>query len=459
LQEINNIENNDTDDSLDHLSMEELLDSVESLKSIHRGDIVEGVVVSTDSDGLIVNIGQKSEALVPINEMRTLEQNNMDTPKVGDSITAVVVKNESPKSPTIISIDKSLGERGWQDLQEKMDQNLSVDGTITGFNKGGLVIEVLGIQGFVPVSQLVTVPRDICKSFDNQDDSFDQAYADEIDKKKKEFLGKTITLKPIEVTRPKNRAILSEREAAKIEREKQKSEIISQLSVGEVKQGYIIGISSFGAFVDLGGADGLVHISELSWNTVKHPEDVVKIGQQVDVYILNVDEENNKIALSIKRLTPEPWETVSQNYTSGDIVQATITKITNFGAFAKIEDTVEGLIHISELTNEQISHPNEVVEEGQVINVKILRIEADRKRIGLSVSKVDDPESSDESTETTESSDESTETTESSDESTETTESSDESTETTESSDESTETTESSDEPTETAESSDKSTE
>ena len=204
---------------------------------------------------------------------------------------------------------------------------------------------------------------------------------------------KKITLKPIEVTRPKNRAILSEREAAKIQREKQKSEIISQLSIGEVRQGNIIGISSFGAFVDLGGADGLVHISELSWNTVKHPEDVVKIGQEVDVYILNVDHENNKIALSIKRLTPEPWETVSQNYQSGDIVQATVTKITNFGAFAKIEDTVEGLIHISELTNDQISHPNEVVEEGQVINVKILRIEADRKRIGLSVSKVDDPDS------------------------------------------------------------------
>ena len=194
----------------------------------------------------------------------------------------------------------------------------------------------------------------------------------------------------------------------------------------------------------------MTNISELSWNTVKHPEDVVKIGQEVDVYILNVDQENNKIALSIKRLTPEPWETVSQNYQSGDIVQATVTKITNFGAFAKIEDTVEGLIHISELTNDQISHPNEVVEEGQVINVKILRIEADRKRIGLSVSKVDDPDAPIETESSNDESGEPTEETESSNdesgEPTEETESSnDESGEPTESSnDESTEETESS---------------
>jgi small subunit ribosomal protein S1 len=391
LSELNNINDNQSDDSLDNLSMEELLDSIGVIKSIHRGDIVEGVVVSSDSDGLIVNIGQKSEALIPVNEMRTLEQNDLQSPKIGDSVSAIVVRYESSKSPTILSIDKSLGERGWQDLQDYMDKNLSLEASITGFNKGGLVVEVLGIQGFVPVSQLVTVPRDICKSYDIQDDEIEPVELVEIEKKKKQFLGHKITLKPIEVTRQKNRAILSEREAAKIEREKRKSEMIGQLSIGEVKKGTIIGISSFGAFVDLGGADGLVHISELSWNTVKHPEDVVKIGQDVDVYILNVDQENNKIALSIKRLTPEPWETVSQNYNSGDIVQATITKITNFGAFAKIEDTVEGLIHISELTNDQISHPNEVVEEGQVLNVKILRIEADRKRIGLSISKIDDP--------------------------------------------------------------------
>ena len=403
MYQSDNINDNQSDHSLDNLSMEELLDSIESIKSIHRGDIVEGVVVSSDTDGLIVNIGQKSEALIPVNEMRTLDQNDLQTPEVGDSVTALVVRNESSKSPTILSIDKSLGERGWQDLQDYMDKNSSLEGIITGFNKGGLVVEVLGIQGFVPVSQLVSVPRDICKSYDNQNDEIEPSELAEIDKKKKQFLGQKITLKPIEVTRPKNRAILSEREAVKIEREKQKSEIISQLSIGEVRKGNIIGISSFGAFVDLGGADGLVHISELSWNTVKHPEDVVKIGQDVDVYILNIDQENNKIALSIKRLTPEPWDTVSQNYNSGDIVQATITKITNFGAFAKIEDTVEGLIHISELTKEIISHPNEVVEEGQVLNVKILRIEADRKRIGLSVSKIDEPENSQESSADTDS--------------------------------------------------------
>ena len=193
MYELDNFNDDQSEDSLDNFTMEQLLDSVESLKTINRGDIVEGVVVSSDSDGLIVNIGQKSEALIPLSEMRTLPQNELEVPNVGDSVTAIVVKNESSKSPTILSIDKSLGERGWQDLQDNMDQNLSVEGTITGFNKGGLVVEVLGIQGFVPVSQLVTVPRDICKSFDNQDDQDDQIDPVEIEKKKKEFMGKKIT--------------------------------------------------------------------------------------------------------------------------------------------------------------------------------------------------------------------------------------------------------------------------
>ena len=168
--------------------------------------------------------------------------------------------------------------------------------------------------------------------------------------------------------------------------------MIQELTVGETRHGKVTGISSFGAFVDLGGADGLVHISELSWDSVNTPEDVVQVGDELDVYVLRVDAENKKIALSLRRLQPEPWETINERYQVGDIVEATVTKLTNFGAFARVEGSVEGLIHISELTSRMITHPREVVGEGDTIRLKILRIEPERRRLGLSLKEAQEEE-------------------------------------------------------------------
>ena len=194
-----------------------------------------------------------------------------------------------------------------------------------------------------------------------------------------------LQLKVLEVNRGRNRAIFSERQAIQEARNEQKARLISELTEGEVRHGKVTGISSFGAFVDLGGADGLIHISELSWTTVRTPEEVVHVGDELDVFVLRVDAVNRKIALSLRRLQPEPWVTINEHFQVGDIVDATVTKLTNFGAFARVEGSVEGLIHISELSSRVVNHPREVVHEGDALKVKVLRIEPERRRIGLSL--------------------------------------------------------------------------
>ena len=199
-------------------------------------------------------------------------------------------------------------------------------------------------------------------------------------------------MKVLEINRGRNRAILSERQAVQALRDERKAKLIKELTEGEVRRGKVTGISSFGAFVDLGGADGLIHISELSWSPVGSPDEVVKVGEEVDVYVLRVDAKNKKIALSLKRLHQEPWETINEHYQVGEIVEATVTKLTDFGAFARLEGSVEGLIHISELSGRVVSHPRDVVREGDDVRVKILRIEPERRRLGLSLKQAEEEE-------------------------------------------------------------------
>ena len=231
------------------------------------------------------------------------------------------------------------------------------------------------------MSQLITISRDLFK----QEPSEEGGASVSEDSIGKDLIGKTLTVKVLEVNRSRNRAIFSERSALQKQRDEQKAELIEKLEEGEVRKGIVTGISNFGAFVDLGGADGLIHISEMSWSMVGSPEDLVKVGEELDVYVLRIDRETMKIALSLRRLQPEPWETILERYQVGDVVDATVTKIANFGAFARLEDSIEGLIHITELSDAVITNPNEVVSEGQEIKVKILKIELERKRLGLSL--------------------------------------------------------------------------
>ena len=365
--------------------MGDLLDSYEPMKPHRRGDVVEGIVMRADTDGIFVNIGDKSEGIVPPAEMRTLEPEALQQLEVGDEIVTLVVRGESGDRGAVLSIDRAQGEKGWRVLEKALEMGSSLEGTVAGFNRGGAIVEVEGVQGFVPMSQLVTVGR---SGGEDAGAAEGETGEEPVKDPRDEDIGKVLQLKLLEVNRGRNRAILSERQALQEQRDEQKARLIEELTEGEVRHGKVTGISSFGAFVDLGGADGLIHVSEFSWSPIRAPEDVVKIGEEIDVYVLRVDAENKKIALSLRRLQPEPWETIEQRYKVGDLVDATVTKLTNFGAFARVEGvegSVEGLIHISELSSRMIGHPREVVSEGEAVKVKVLRIEPERRRLGLSL--------------------------------------------------------------------------
>ncbi len=400
------------DDLSDAQDMGELLDSMESMKPLRRGDVVEGLVMRADPDGILLNIGHKAEGIVPPGEMRSLGAEGLEKLQVGDEVVALVVRGETSEGAAVLSIDRAVGEIGWRTLDKARESGEQLEGRVLGFNRGGAIVEVEGVQGFVPMSQLVSVSRDNIRQARRADTREAQAEeqpeaggesAEEPGQPSGEAappspppppddIGKILPLKVLEVNRGRNRAILSERQALQSLRDERKARLIEELSVGEVRRGRVTGISPFGAFVDLGGADGLVHISELSWNTVRSPNEVVKVGDEVDVYVLRIDTENRKIALSLKRLQPEPWETIHERYQPGDIVDATVTKLTDFGAFARVEGSVEGLIHISEMASRVINHPREVVGEGDEVRLKILRIEPERRRLGLSLRQAEEEE-------------------------------------------------------------------
>ena len=363
--------------------MGELLDSMEPIKPLRRGDVVEGVVMRKDSDGILVNIGHKSEGVVQQREMRTLSADDQANIAVGDQIVTYVLRPETADNAAILSIDRALGEAGWRELEKLQDTNETVEGQILGFNKGGAIVDVQKVQGFVPMSQLVSISREIFREITDSDQD-SEALARRAELQERDT-GKVLQLKILEINRSRNRAIFSERQAVQEWRDAQKARLVQELKVGEVRSGEVTGISSFGAFVDLGGADGLIHISEMSWGPVAKPDDVVSIGDQINVYVLRVDIENRKIALSLRRLEPEPWETIHERLHVDDIVDAKITKLTNFGAFARVEGNIEGLIHISELSDRVIGHPREVVSEGDDVRLKVLRIEPERRRLGLSL--------------------------------------------------------------------------
>lgn len=374
----------DEDEESDIQDMGQLLDSMEPIKPLRRGEVVDGEVMGFSEDGgILVNIGHKSEGVVQQREMRSLSEEEYNNLGIGDKIITYVLRPESADNAAVLSIDRALGETGWRELEKCLEDNETVEGSILGFNKGGAIVDVRKVQGFVPMSQLVSVPRDIFR--DRSETEENPEAENRRMERQAEETGKTLQLKILEINRSRNRAIFSERQAVQEWRDAQKARLVEELQVGETRKGVVTGISSFGAFVDLGGADGLVHISEMSWGPVAKPDDVVSIGDELDVFVLRVDVENKKIALSLRRLEPEPWETIHERLHVDDIVDAQITKLTNFGAFARVEGNIEGLIHISELSDRVIGHPREVVQEGEDVKLKVLRIEPERRRLGLSL--------------------------------------------------------------------------
>lgn len=355
--------------------MEALLrDNDYAFRSVRRGETIEGTVVRVDQDEVLVDIGLKSEGVIPSREFfsDTEEQPPL---RVGDKTLVYVMQPEGSEGHAILSLRRARLERSWREIEELYNQSALLQAPVVDFNKGGLIVDVKGVRGFVPVSQVLDL-----RNISRQDGE-----SEEVAQTLQAMNGRRLPLKIIEINRTRNRLILSERAAVQEQRTLRKDELIDQLDAGQVRRGVVSNLTSFGAFIDLGGADGLVHVSELSYNRVNHPSEVLRVGQEVDVSVLSVDRESKKIALSLKKALPDPWNTVEERYRVGEVVSATITKLAKFGAFAKVEDGLEGLIHLSELTDAAVQDAAQVVQEGQQVNVKIIHINDQRRRLGLSV--------------------------------------------------------------------------
>ena len=356
----------DADDAA--FTMQNWLDSSTDFKTLRRGEVIEGSIMAIQRDGVIVDLGSKSEGVIPPHEMHSLGADPMSKVEVGEKVLVYVMQPESDQGQVTLSIDRARGERGWRVLQTRFEEGEAFDGEVTGFNKGGLLVNVEGVHAFVPLSQVVGVRPDV-----------------EGEGGLASAVGKQLRLKVIEINRRRNRVILSERAALQEWRSQQKDRLLAELKEGEVRKGRVSSVRSFGVFIDLGGADGLAHLSEVSWDRNKTPEEMYKIGDEVDVYVMKVDPETKKIALSLRRAQPEEWDLIVDKYQVGRVVPGMVTKLVTFGAFARIEGPVEGLIHVSELVDRRIAHPKEVVREGDLLPLKIVRIERDRHRLGLSL--------------------------------------------------------------------------
>jgi small subunit ribosomal protein S1 len=370
-QDVPEPRDNGTDDAEDLALMEQFLnDPAHDYRNLKYGDTVDGTVMRIDKDEILVDIGAKAEGIVPSREMQSLPPEDRAALHIGSELLVFVVQSEDKEGRAILSVDKARQEKSWRVLQSAFEKGDVISARVVNYNKGGLLVNLDGVRGFVPASQVNGISRG--PETQKQSDMARMVNTD-------------LQLKVIEINRNRNRLILSERQAVQEARETKKDELLSRLKEGDVRTGTVSSVCDFGAFVDIGGADGLVHLSEISWSRVKHPSEVLRPGDKVQVSILSVDHDRKRIALSIKRTQSEPWTRAGERYQLGQIVEGTITQLASFGAFARIEDGIEGLIHISEMGDERIQHPKEVVAEGDTVQARIIRIDPARKRMGLSL--------------------------------------------------------------------------
>jgi small subunit ribosomal protein S1 len=373
--------NNTPEEMEDFNEMAALLEKSASPINIKRGDVVEGVIVRIDQDEILVDIGLKSEGVLSTKELPATGYGSFNELHLNDKVLVYVIQPETQDGHALLSLKRANAERQWRIAEEQYKNGELLKARVIDYNKGGLIVDVAGIRGFVPISQILNLKREEVAS---------GGESQETAAKLQSMKDKELQLKIIEINRARNRLILSERLAVQEWRQRRREELLDELKPGEVRRGVVSNLANFGAFVDLGGADGLVHISQLAWSRVNHPSEVLHVGQEVEVQVLSVDKDKKKIALSIKRAEVDPWTTVEQRYTPGQVVTGVITKIAPFGAFARIEDGIEGLIHLSELTPGM--DPKQTLHEGVPLQLRILRIDAERRRLGLSLRQADEPD-------------------------------------------------------------------
>src|SRR6187455_3273662 len=336
--------------------------------TINEGEVVHGTVVRVDKDEVLVDIGYKSEGVIPVSELSIRRSvNPADEVGVGDQIDALVMTKEDAEGRLMLSKKRAGFEIAWKRIEQAAETGDPVEGKVIEVVKGGLILD-LGVRGFLPAS-LVDIRR-----------------VQDLD----EFMGTELRCKVIELNRSRNNVVLSRRAVLEDERKEQRQQILDRLNPGDIVDGTISNIVDFGAFVDLNGMDGLIHISELSWSHVNHPSEVLEIGQEVKVKVLDIDRDRQRISLGLKQTQSDPWQQVVEAYKQEDVVQGKVTKVVTFGAFVEIMPGVEGLVHISELAQHHVENPREIVSQGDVVNVKIIEVDADRRRLSLSLKRVEE---------------------------------------------------------------------
>jgi small subunit ribosomal protein S1 len=360
-------------------TMEALLKEEEyDYRQPERGDVLPGIVMSVGQEGVIVDVGLKREGIVPPNDLERLDKQSRSEIKAGDEIYVYVLRPRDRDGNLLLSIFRARSESDWTNAQEMMEKGEIWEGKISAHNQGGLVVPFGKIRGFLPASQVVGIPRRLTEEAKVA--------------KLAELVNQTLPLKVIEVDRRRRRLIFSHRAAWWKWKDQQRGRLLDNLAEGDVCQGVVSSLRDFGAFVDLGGADGLIHVSELAWRRVKHPNEILKVGDEVEAVVLNVDKDRKRIGLSVKRMHPEPWSLVEERYHINDLVEGVVTRVVDFGAFIRIADGVEGLIHRSELADVIPQRISDLVQEGQLLLLRIIRIDSQRRRIGLSLRQVSEEE-------------------------------------------------------------------
>jgi len=349
----------------------------EAVGGLRTGMLVEGTIAATSPTQVLIDVGEGRQGMIPTGELERMNRPTLDALRVGEAVTVYVVKAKDHNGNLILSINRAIEEKDWQDAEDYRRSQEVYESRVAGYNKGGLIVRFGRLRGFVPQSQ-IAAERRIGASEEQLGG----------------MVNEPIMVKVMEVDRGRNRLILSERAATRESREKRKESLISQLTVGETRDGRVVSLEDFGVFVDIGGAEGLVHLTELSWQHVTHPRDLVQVGQTVRVEVISIDKDNKRIGLSMRQLEADPWDRIATTFTIGQLVQGMVTKLTKFGAFAQLVDLpeIEGLIHISELSDKRVAHPREVVNENDKLTLRVVKIDIKSRRLGLSLKRVNSAE-------------------------------------------------------------------
>jgi small subunit ribosomal protein S1 len=346
-----------------------------------KHEVYKGTITKTAPTAVYVDLGDGTEGIVPGRELEQMARKMLESLVEGAEVDVFVVNPKDHKGEIVLSINHALEELDWRKAEEFGKSKDVYDALIGGYNKGGLIVRFGRLRGFVPQSQLAEERVRTMKG-----DTPEERYGP--------MVNQEIGVKVMEVDRSRNRLILSERAAMREVRQRRKESLIEELNVGEIRKGIVVSLENFGAFVDIGGAEGLVHLTELAWGHVTHPRQAVDVGEEIDVEIISIDPKAKRIGLSRRKLVGDPWDEIATSMRRGQLVRAQITKLTKFGAFAKLVDNqaVEGLIHISELSDERVTHPKEVVKRGDTVALRIVKIDVKNRRLGLSLKSVNSTE-------------------------------------------------------------------